>query len=402
MKLKTVKITELKPHQKNPRQHPDSAIAKLTRSIQEFGWTNPVLVSKDGVVLAGHARLKAAEKAGITEVPVIYLDLEGAKADAYLIADNKTQDLTDWDLPLLKDLLQELDTGEFDLTVTGFNEDEIEGLMTQFHVPEEGLTDDDEIPENVESVCKPGDLWQLGAHRLLCGDSTSMSDIERLTAGEKVDLVFTDPPYNVNWEYRGKMHGERFNGILNDNLSPVEWTEFCSKFIANISAVLKEGHAYYMCSGWNSFGEFERNLKQNKCEFRQLIVWAKNQFVLGKFNTDYNRQHEQILYGWKEGKAHRWFGGHSETDLWQVDKVHNTKMVHSTEKPVGLAERAIKNSSQLNDLVLDLFTGSGSTLIACEKMGRKFCGMELDPNYCDVIINRWQNFTGKKASKIEL
>ena len=197
MNLKTVKIAELKPHPKNPRQHPDSAIAKLTRSIQEFGWTNPVLVSKDGFVLAGHARLKAAENAGITEVPVIQLDLEGAKADAYLIADNKTQDLTDWDLPLLKDLLQELDTGEFDLTVTGFDTDEIEGLMTQFHVPEDGLTDDDEVPEPQESICKPGDLWVLGQHRLLCGDATVITHVERLMDGQKADMVFTDPPFEM-------------------------------------------------------------------------------------------------------------------------------------------------------------------------------------------------------------
>ena len=169
MNLKTVKIAELKPHPKNPRQHPDSAIAKLTRSIQEFGWTNPVLVSKDGFVLAGHARLKAAENAGITEVPVIQLDLEGAKADAYLIADNKTQDLTDWDLPLLKDLLQELDTGEFDIEITGFDSKEIADLINQLHQPEDGLTDDDAVPEPQESICKPGDLWVLGTHRLIVG-----------------------------------------------------------------------------------------------------------------------------------------------------------------------------------------------------------------------------------------
>jgi len=196
MEIKTVKINELKPHPKNPRVHPDSAIDKLVRSIKEFGWTNPILVSADGYILAGHARLKAAEKAGIKEVPVIYLPLEGAKAEAYLIADNRLQDETDWDLPKLKDLLQELDTGEFDIELTGFDVDEIEDLMTQFYVPEEIV--EDEVPEPPEEpITKPGDLWILGRHRLLCGDATKKEDVERLMDGKKADMVFTDPPYNI-------------------------------------------------------------------------------------------------------------------------------------------------------------------------------------------------------------
>lgn len=424
MNLKTVKIAELKPHPKNPRQHPDSAIAKLTRSIQEFGWTNPVLVSKDGFVLAGHARLKAAENAGITEVPVIQLDLEGAKADAYLIADNKTQDLTDWDLPLLKDLLQELDTGEFDIEITGFDSKEIADLINQLHQPEDGLTDDDEVPEPQESICKPGDLWVLGTHRLYCGDATVEADVAKLMAGEKADLVFTDPPYNVNygsivghpsykrtkgrtrinktreghpyWKDReAKGIGNAGQTIINDNMSPEEWDNFVRDYMQNLMGF--NTGAFYICMS-------NKEMYSNKHIFEELgghwasfIIWHKDLFVMGM--QDYQRQYEPLLYGWKEGCKHHWCGDRDQSDVWDIKRPRSSPE-HPTMKPVELCERAISNSSLVNNIVLDPFGGAGSTLIACEKLNRRCFMTEIDPHYVDVIVARWEAFTGKKAELV--
>ena len=251
MEIKTVKINELKPHPKNPRVHPDSAIDKLVRSIKEYGWTNPVLVSADGYVLAGHARLKAAEKAGIEEVPVIYLPLEGAKADAYLIADNRLQDETDWDYEKLEDLLQELDAGDFDLELTGFDMEEIEDLMTQFHVPEEII--EDEVPEPPEEpITKSGDLWILGRHRLLCGDATKKEDVDRLMDGKKADSLITDPPYGVDYsgknEYLNKFdEGNRIEKpIGNDAIT--DYRKFFSGFMG-LAPLAEYNSVYIFMSG---------------------------------------------------------------------------------------------------------------------------------------------------------
>ena len=360
MEIKTVKINELKPHPKNPRVHPDSAIDKLVRSIKEFGWTNPILVSTDGYILAGHARLKAAEKAGIEEVPVIYLPLEGAKAEAYLIADNRLQDETDWDYEKLKDLLQELDTGEFDLELTGFDMGEIEDLMTQFHVPGEII--EDEVPEPPdEPITKPGDLWILGRHRLLCGDATKKEDVERLMDGKKADMVFTDPPYGLGG-YAGR--SGKFNAIKGDDEDVVKFYQCIPK--------TKERYI------WGNWQVLKTVIQEQP---RDVIVWVKNNFGMGK---GYRGQYEICFY----------FGNFdgSDSDVWQIDKDVNYK--HPTQKPVALAARAIKNSSKLEDIVLDLFGGSGSTLIACEQLNRICYMMEIDPIYCDVIVQRYINLKG--------
>lgn len=363
MEIKTVKISELRPHPKNPRVHPDSAIDKLVRSIKEYGWTNPVLVSADGYVLAGHARLKAAEKAGISEVPVIYLPLKGAKAEAYLIADNRLQDETDWDYEKLKDLLQELDTGEFDLELTGFDMEEIEDLVAQFNVPGEII--EDEVPEPPEEpITKPGDLWILGRHRLLCGDATKKEDVERLMDGKKADMVFTDPPYGLGG-YAGR--SGKFNAIKGDDEDVVKFYQCIPK--------TKERYI------WGNWQVLKTVIQEQP---RDVIVWVKNNFGMGK---GYRGQYEICFY----------FGNFdgSDSDVWQIDKDVNYK--HPTQKPVALAARAIKNSSKLEDIVLDLFGGSGSTLIACEQLNRTCYMMEIDPVYCDVIVKRWENLTGQKA-----
>jgi len=390
MEIKTVKISELRPHPKNPRVHPDSAIDKLVRSIKEYGWTNPVLVSADGYVLAGHARLKAAEKAGIEEVPVIYLPLEGAKAEAYLIADNRLQDETDWDYEKLKDLLQELDTGEFDLELTGFDMEEIEDLMTRFHVPEEIIEDD--VPEPPkEPITKPGDLWLLGRHRLLCGDATDPELVSKLMENQLADMIFTDPPYNV--DYKGSA-----GKIMNDNMTDDAFYCFLLDAFKNMAQKSKEGAPIYVCHADSESLNFRAAFKEAGWDLKQCIIWVKQQFVLGR--QDYHWQHEPILYGWKPGAAHKFYGGRNQSTVWQFDRPMASRE-HPTMKPVNLCAKAIENSSKSGDIIIDFFGGSGSTLIAAEQLNRTCYMMELDPVYCDVIIKRWENFTGQKAELAE-
>ena len=378
MEVKKVDIKKLKPHPKNPRVHPDSAIEKLERSIKEFGWTNPILVSADGYILAGHARLKAAEKAGISEVPVIYLPLEGAKAEAYLIADNRLQDETDWDYEKLKDLLQELDTGEFDLEITGFDMGEIEDLMAQLHVPEEII--EDEVPEPPEeAITKPGDLWILGRHRLLCGDATKKEDVERLMDGKKADMIFTDPPYGVDYK-----------GINNDGRDGLE--ELLRGAFGCILSTSKSGASCYVFHSDRCADIFHRVYREF-FHFSSTIIWVKNSLTLSR--TDYQSKHEPCLYGWTKGGTHAFYGDRRQTSVWECDKQRVEG--HTTPKPIGIISKALYNSSKSGDIIQDLFGGSGSTLIACEQLNRTCYMMELDPIYCDVIIKRWENLTGQKA-----
>jgi len=372
MEIKTVKINELKPHPKNPRVHPDSAIDKLVRSIKEYGWTNPVLVSADGYVLAGHARLKAAEKAGIEEVPVIYLPLEGAKAEAYLIADNRLQDETDWDLPKLKDLLQELDTGEFDLELTGFDMGEIEDLMTQFYVPEEII--EDEVPEPPEEpITKPGDLWILGRHRLLCGDATK--DYNILIDNKDIKLLFTDPPYGVSVVGSNGSIGKgclakegTYRPVIGDD------TYFNPTYLLNIGEKQIIWGANY----------FHDKLPLGT----RWLVWDKERPDGTTFSDC------ELAWTSIEGVAVKkykctWNG--------MIREGESEKRVHPTQKPLKLCCEIIKDYTDENDIVLDLFGGSGSTLIACEQLNRTCYMMEIDSVYCDVIVKRWENLTGQKA-----
>ena len=397
MEIKTVKISELKPHPKNPRVHPDNAIDKLVRSIKEYGWTNPVLVSADGYVLAGHARLKAAEKAGIEEVPVIYLPLEGAKADAYLIADNRLQDETDWDYEKLEDLLQELDAGDFDLELTGFDMDEIEDLMTQFHVPGEII--EDEAPEPPEEpITKPGDIWQLGRHRLMCGDATKKEDVEKLMNGVKADMVLTDPPYGMNLDtdfssIKGSMksigrknhtQGNKYNKVIGDN------EDFTPKLITTIF----DNFGY--CKEMFLFGaDYYAELLPNKND-GSWLVWDKRKesqadAIGSEFELCWSKQkHKRRIL------RHDWFGFLSSENTY--DARHR---VHPTQKPITLFVDIINQWGKSAKVIVDMYGGSGSTLIACEQLNRTCYMMEIDPIYCDVIVRRWENFTGQKAELMD-
>jgi DNA modification methylase len=382
-------IEKLIPYTRNPRQIPQIAIDKVAASIQEFGFRQPIVADSKRVIIVGHVRLLAAQKLGLTEVPVhVATGLTAAQVNAYRLTDNRTNEEASWDMETLALELAELKLDEFDLDLTGFNMDEIDELLAEHS---EGLTDEDEAPAVQEvAISKPGDLWILGNHRLLCGDSTSIDAVRQLMDGQKADLVFTDPPYNVDYEgyteEKLKIHG--------DKMTPGQFQEFLASVFSSYVMALKPGGSMYVChpSSWQR--EFQGALESSDFAVRCQIIWAKNTFAWG-FGR-YKFQHEPIFYCHRKGQSDPWYGDKSQSTLWQEKKPAANRL-HPTMKPVELIERALVNSSKAGDLVLDLFGGSGSTLIACEKIGRSSRQMELDPKYCDVIVKRWQEFTGKAA-----
>jgi DNA modification methylase len=382
MKIEQVAVTALIPYAKNSRTHDDAQIAQIAASIKEFGWTNPILVDGERGIIAGHGRLMAARKLGMAEVPVIELkDLTPTQKKAYIIADNRLALNAGWDDQLLTIELNELLADKFSLDLLGFNADELNALLNPVEI-NEGLVDEDEVPEPPpEPITKLGDVWILGNHRLMCGDSTSIDAVDKLMESQRSDMVFTDPPYNVAFNGRSG----KFDVIKNDNLPKDEFDAFIKDWLQTFN--VNKPNSYYICCNWAFYGLMQLELKPKAC-----IVWAKNVFGLGR---GYRHQHEFIIFDGLIDPDIK-----NESDLWQIAK--DTKYKHPTQKPVALSERAIKNSTKPNNIVLDYFGGSGSTLIGCEKTGRKARVMELDPIYCDVIVKRWENFTGKKAVLSEL
>ena len=373
------KVSDLIPYVNNSRTHSEDQTTQIASSISEFGFTNPVLIDENDNLIAGHGRLLAANKLGIEEVPAIILDgLTKAQKKAYIIADNQLALNSGWDLDMLKieiDTLSELD---FDIGLLGFDDEFLDGLLEE--EPAEGLTDEDEVPEPPETpISVLGDIWQLGNHRLMCGDSTSIDAVDKLMDGNKVDLLFTDPPYNVAFNGRSGKH----DVIKNDNLSKNDFGSFIENVIQTIKTI--DPPIYYVWCNWKFYG-----ILQEALEYKSCIVWAKNVFGMG---NGYRHQHEFCLYNGK-------IDGHikNESDLWNVKKDH--AYVHPTQKPVELSVRAFSNHIKQKN-VLDLFGGSGSTLIGAEQCGRKGFIMELDEKYVDVIISRWQSYTGKEAIHIE-
>lgn len=378
---------------RNARTHTDEQVNQIAESIREFGWTNPILVDGDNGVIAGHGRILAAQKLGITRVPVIKLaHLTQIQKQAYVIADNKLALNAGWDNELLALELGELKDAGFDLGLVGFSADELKSLTDD---ESEGLTDENAVPEPpAEPVTKPGDVYVLGNHRLLCGDSTVLANVEKVLDGALVDMVFTDPPYNVNYANtaKDKMRGKN-RAILNDNLGD-GFEQFLYDVCVNMLTVCKG--AVYVCMSSSELHTLQKAFIDAGGKWSTFVIWAKNTFTLGR--ADYQRQYEPILYGWKQGIDHFWCGARDQGDVWFVNKPMKNDL-HPTMKPVELVERAVKNSSKSRDIVLDCFGGSGTTLIACEKIGRQARLIELDPKYCDVIVKRWEEFTGKKAER---
>jgi DNA modification methylase len=387
-------IDRLIPYARNSRTHSDEQVAQVAASIVEFGWTNPILVGADGVIIAGHARLLAARKLGMAEVPVIVLDyLTESQRRAFVLADNKLALNAGWDEEMLRVELESLKEDDFNLDVVGFSAEELEVILAGPEETSEGLTDEDAVPDEQEKVITvAGDVWLLGEHRLLCGDATVLGDVEKVLAGGLADMVFCDPPYNVNYgaTMKDKIRGTH-RPIANDNLG-ADFERFLSAACVNMLAVTKG--ALYVCMSSSTLHTLHRAFTEAGGHWSTFVIWAKNTFTMGR--SDYQRQYEPMLYGWKEGTDHFWCGARDQGDVWFVKKPVKNDL-HPTMKPVELVERAIRNSSKSRDTILDPFCGSGTTIIACEKAGRQARVIEIDPRYCDVAIRRWQMFTGGQA-----
>jgi DNA modification methylase len=390
VQIKTVLVEKLIPYVKNSRTHSDGQVAQIAASIKEFGWTNPILVDGESGVIAGHGRLLAARKLGQKEVPVIELKhMTESQKRAYVIADNQLAMNAGWDTTLLSLELADLKEQGFEMDVLGFDPKELDKLLEPEQV--DGLTDEDAVPETpVEPKTKLGDIYQLGNHRLMCGDSTSIDAVEKLMDGQKADMVFTDPPYGVDYD-GGHATDKRRTKLENDDKTLMYAGALPIAYMAS-----KDGAALYLWFADRFAKDVLTALDESNFQVRTWIIWNKNLAQFGAIGAQYKPKHEPCIYAFKKGKAPYWNGKNNEVTVWDV-KRHSKNEFHPTQKPVELPVRALENSSKGGDIILDLFGGSGSTLIACEKVNRHARLMELDPKYCDVIVKRWEDFTGKKA-----
>ncbi len=437
MQIEMIPINDITEYATNPRCN-EAAVGAVAESIKTFGFKVPIIIDRENVIVAGHTRVQAARRLGMTEVPAIRADdLTPVQVRAFRLADNKLHELSTWDMELLPLEIRGLQEMDFDLQVLGFDVDELGAILAPPEV--EGLTDPDEVPEPPdEAITRLGDLWLLGDHRLLCGDSGSTEDVDRLLDGQSIHLVNTDPPYNVKVEPRsnnaiaagnssftkqqkksgGRLHHQSFDvarhgkkkatskklrakdrPLINDFMSDEEFKHLLAAWFGQIARVLLPGRGFYIWGGYANVGNYPPALKACGLYFSQTVIWHKQHPVLTR--KDFMGDHEWCFYGWKEGKAHKFLGPNNVPDVWSVKKVNPQSMVHLTEKPVELAARAIQYSSRSGENVLDLFGGSGSTLIACEQHGRRAYLMELDLLYADVIVQRWERFTGGKAERVK-
>lgn len=370
----------IKPYNKNAKKHPKKQVEQIAASIKEFGFNQPIVVDKNGVVIVGHGRLEAAKLLGLKEVPVITVDLTEEQAKSYRLADNKLNE-SDWDMDLVIEELKGLT--EPYLELTGFDKD----LIIE---PDEK---DDEIPENAPERTKLGDLYELGTHRVLCGDSTQEEAVLRLTGGNKVDMFLTDPPYNV--DYVGK--GKDALTIDNDKMDDASFVDFLTIAFKQADTVMKQGAVFYIWHADMQSSGFIKATANVGWHWAQKLIWVKNSMVMSR--QDYHWKHEPCLYGWKKGASHLWNSDRTQTTVLNFDRPSRNSE-HPTMKPVELLAYQITNNTKGEDAVLDLFLGSGSTLIAAQKTGRICYGMELDPKYVDVIVQRYVDYTGNDKIKL--
>jgi len=409
--LVEVAIADLVPYERNAKNHPEEQIEKLKRSIQEFGFVSPCLIDRGGNIIAGHGRVEAAKALGMGTVPAVYVEgLTDTQRRAYILADNRLTELGGWDMSLVSKEVEWLQDAGFNIDITGFTADDI--FFDEIDV---GFEEEPEPDPPAEAITKTGDIWQLGEHRLIVGDSTRPEDLAALMQDDRADLLITDPPYNVDYEGKaGKM--------ANDNMSQEDFECFIFQAFSNAASHMKEGAAYYCWYPSASQKSTQTALELAGLPPHQILIWVKNALVLGR--QDYQWRHEPCFYGWKEGGAHYFIDARSLTTIFDdLDNLTREEAIerlkeysaitsaiyenkptrsplHPTMKPLGLFEKQIRNSSKEGDIVLDIFGGSGTALIACEEMGRRCRMVEYDPFYATVIIQRWEEQTGRKAAKI--
>jgi len=397
-KVERRKVSDLVPYARNARTHSDAQVRQIAASIEEWGWTNPILIDDKGGLIAGHGRLLAADKLGIKDVPVMVASgWTAAQKQAYILADNQLALNAGWDTEMLSLELQELDALDFDLDLVGFGEDFLAGMLID---GTEGLTDPDAVPDLPDDpITVAGDVWQLGRHRLVCGDSTSATDVAKALNGVEPHLMVTDPPYGVEYEagWRNEAmpqkndpkrwkdgDGRETGAVANDDRA--DWSEAWALFPGDVAYVWHAG---------NMANVVADSLIASGLNIRAQIIWVKNQLVIGR--GDYHPQHEPCWYAVRKNRKGHYAGGRKQTTVWQIDKPRKSETGHSTQKPVECMKRPIVNNSSAGQAIYDPFLGSGTTLIACEMEGRACHGLELSPAYCDVIVKRWQEFTGDDA-----
>lgn len=378
MNVQYVSIEDIRPYEKNPRKN-DEAVEYVANSIREFGWKQPIVVDADGVIIAGHTRYKAAKKLNMKEVPVLVADdLTDEQVKAYRLADNKTGEIAEWDYPLVDEILAEI--SDIDMSEFGFCEATIPVKDDEFEII---------VPDEPRTI--PGDLYLLRNHRVMCGDSTNAKDVQKLMAGKQADLLLTDPPYNVGYE------GTNGKKIQNDDMGEDEFYSFLLSAFSIAEGCMRKGAAFYIWHADTNTVVFRNACEKSGLHIRQVLIWAKNHFVLGR--QDYQWMHEPCLYGWKAGQSHYWGADRRQTTILEFDKpLRNAE--HPTMKPIEMMDYLIQNSTRKGEIVLDLFGGSGSTLVACEQDNRVCYMMERDPRYVDVIIDRWEVLTGHKAVRL--
>jgi len=424
-------IDSVKPYERNPRLN-DKAVDAVAASLKEFGFRQPIVIDSDSVIIAGHTRWKGAKKLGLDKIPVhVAVDLTPEQVRAYRLADNKSGEIAEWDMEILPIEISELKATGFDMGVLAFSDKELTQLLNISTAISQGLTDPDSIPEPPDDpITQKGDLWILGNHRLLCGDSAKPEDVDRLLDGNAVHLICCDPPYNVKVESRSNnaiaaglssftnTHHQGFDvardpgkaerttkklrpkdrPLANDFVSDEEFDRLLDAWFGNMARVLEPGRCFYIWGGFTNCGNYPPFLKKHGLYFSQAIIWVKSHPVLTR--KDFLTGHEWCFYGWREGAGHKFFGPNNAVDVWEVKKVPSQHMVHLTQKPNELAIRAIQYSSRPGENVLELFGGSGWTLVSCEQTDRRCFAMEIDELYCDVIVKRWSEFTGKTPQRI--
>lgn len=391
MHIESMPVAALKPYTNNPRQN-TPAVDKVAQSIEAFGFKQPIVVDKDHVIIVGHTRYLAAKQLKLATVPVLMAeDLSPEQASAYRLADNRTHEEATWEMDKLAEEIAALSQSEVDLSLTGFNARELAALSAIANQIEAGQTalHDCPAPSSI-AVSQLGDIWQCGRHRLMCGDSTDLSHVMVLMGDVRADMVFTDPPYNV--DYRG--YTQDALTIANDQLSTTDFKALLENSFATCRGAVKPTASLYICYPDTERNLFEAALVKNGFAIRACLIWAKHHFAWGQGRYKY--QHEPILYCHLQNQSDAWYGDKKQSTLWLIDKPHANRL-HPTMKPIALIEKALKNSSREGDIILDMFGGSGSTLIACEKRARTAYLLELDPRYVDAIVLRWQAFTGQAA-----